>query len=142
MKLRSWYFIATILRDDGQEVTREGSVHAQFPLGALDQIKSIAEKTWQRPLLQAEVYDVDSDGCLDRVATSNYGRNHRTNSEIATHTIEPGWYDKTPEEEKPAVTYSDTPTQPPPTQSTFFPAQFGVSYSRRVYATMKLPERR
>ena len=62
-----FFFKATIFRKDRQ-VVREGTVMAQFPLGALDQITEKAVNEWKRPLIRVELYELHEDGVL--VATS------------------------------------------------------------------------
>lgn len=70
-KSKSWYYSVQIQRE-GHIVTRQGNVHAPWPLQALDEIQRMARDEWNRPLVHIDLYDLSCKP-MELVATTDFG---------------------------------------------------------------------
>lgn len=122
---KAFFYQAYILRDQ-QQVCRMGTVIAQFPLDALDNIVRMAEEEWKRVLVKIELFDRDNSGDHYMVATTTMNHSDAQSKSIAHHVVNPGQYHREQPEFKKL-----------PTRLAWSGSDFGNYYSRPSYGLYK-----
>jgi hypothetical protein len=67
------YFYEVVLLRKDRKITRQGNIHAPFPLDALDMIVGMARDQWKRTLLSTKLYEIGNGGTLDLIAQTTVG---------------------------------------------------------------------
>ena len=68
MRVRKSYFYSAKIVRDGKCVFRQGSVNAESPLDAIDEIYEMSRKVWKRIILEISIF---KPGTGEVLATSN-----------------------------------------------------------------------